>query len=300
MVAGERTYGQERDGEADDVGTLYVVATPIGNREDITLRALRVLREVAVIAAEDTRHTGGLLAPHGIRARYLSLHQHNERDRADRIVAHLAADDDVALVTDAGTPAIADPGAVLVAAVAAAGYPVVPVPGASALTAAVSASGLITGPFTFMGFAPPRAGARRAAMAAVASLPHPLVWYEAPHRLGAWLADALAVWGDRALVVCRELTKLHEGIIYTTVGEALRGAGTTPPRGEYVLVVAGASNAAPAPANDAALDAALRELLVSGMTAAAAAKEASRRTGRERDDAYTRAVALRAAMRDTQ
>ena len=282
------------------MGTLYVVATPIGNREDITLRALRVLREVAVIAAEDTRHTGGLLTPHGIHARYLSLHQHNERDRAERILAHLAAGDDVALVSDAGTPAVADPGAATVAAVAAAGYPVVPIPGASALAAAVSASGMIAGPFTFMGFAPPRETARRAAMTAVASLPHPLVWYEAPHRVGAWLADALAVWGDRDLVICRELTKLYEGITRTTVRGALREGETTPPRGEYVLIVAGVGDEKTEPADDAALDAALRELLVGGMSAAAAAKEAARRTGRERDDAYARAVALRAETREIQ
>ncbi len=289
--------GRERDGEADDVGTLYVVATPIGNREDITLRALRVLREVAIIAAEDTRHTGGLLVPHGIHARYLSLHQHNERDRAERILAHLAAGDDVALVSDAGTPAVADPGAATVAAVAAAGYPVVPVPGPSALAAAVSASGLVSGPFTFMGFAPPRQAVRRSAMAAVASLPHPLVWYEAPHRVGAWLADAFAVWGDRDLAVCRELTKLHEEITHTSVGEALRRVETTLPRGEYVLVVAGANNDAPAPADDAALDATLRELFAVGMSAAAAAKEAARRTGRGRDECYARAVELRAEAR---
>lgn len=277
------------------MGTLYVVATPIGNREDITLRALRILREVAVIAAEDTRHTGQFLTHHGITARYLSMHQHNERERVERVLARLAAGEDVALVTDAGTPAIADPGAALVAAVAAAGHPVVPVPGPSALVAAVSASGAVAGPFTFMGFAPARAAARRAAMAAVAELRHPVVWYEAPHRLAAWLADGFAVWGDRAVVICRELTKVHEEIVHTSLPDALHRVVATPPRGEYVVIVAGAPASTVALADDDALEGVLRTLLTVGLSPAAAAKEAARTTGRDRAASYALAVRLRDA-----
>lgn len=275
------------------MGTLYVVATPIGNREDITLRALRVLREVTVVAAEDTRHTGQLLTHYGISARYLPLHQHNERDRAAAIVARLAAGEDVALVADAGTPAVTDPGAVLVAAAAAAGHPVVPVPGPSALAAAVSASGMVTGPFTFAGFAPAKANARRALMASFAAVPHPVVWYEAPHRLPAWLADARAVFGERAIAVCRELTKLHEEIVHTTLEGAIARLAASQPRGEYVIVVDGASAVAQAPADDATLAAALARLLASGVSPAAAAKEAARLTGRDRTESYRLAVQLR-------
>ena len=275
------------------MGTLYVVATPIGNREDITLRALRVLREVAIVAAEDTRHTGQLLTHFGVSARYLSLHQHNERERVDAVIAHLAAGEDVALVTDAGTPAVADPGALLVAAAAAAGHTVVPVPGASALIAAVSASGVITGPFTFAGFAPAKASTRREAMATYASCPHPVVWYEAPHRLAAWLTDARAVWGAREIVVCRELTKLHEEIVHTTIDDAIAHLVVSPPRGEYVIVVEAALVTAAPLADDTTLTEVLARLLASGLSSAAAAKEAARLTGRERAESYALAVQLR-------
>lgn len=284
----------EWSGEVDaQVGTLYVVATPIGNREDITLRALRVLREVAVVAAEDTRHTGQLLTHYGISARYLSLHQHNERDRAEVIIGRLAAGEDVALVSDAGTPAVADPGAVLVAAVAAAGHLVVPIPGPSALVAAVSASGAITGPFTFAGFAPAKASARRETMTAFSTLPHPVVWYESPHRLAVWLTDALAVFGEREIVLCRELTKMHEEIVHTTLETAVARVAASQPRGEYVIVVNGGASAALALPDDATLTEALARLLASGLSPAAAAKEAARLTGRERAESYRLAVQLR-------
>lgn len=285
-------------GEVDaQVGTLYVVATPIGNREDITLRALRVLREVAVVAAEDTRHTGQLLTHYGIAARYLSLHQHNERDRAEVIISRLAAGEDVALVSDAGTPAVADPGAVLVAAVAAAGHLVVPIPGPSALVAAVSASGAITGPFTFAGFASAKASARRETMTAFSPLPHPVVWYESPHRLAAWLTDALAVFGEREIVLCRELTKMHEEIVHTTLEAAVARVAVSQPRGEYVIVVNGASATVALP-DDATLTEALARLLASGLSPAAAAKEAARLTGRERAESYRLAVQLRGQKSD--
>jgi 16S rRNA (cytidine1402-2'-O)-methyltransferase len=277
------------------VGTLYIVATPIGNREDITLRALRVLREVAVIAAEDTRHTGQLLAHYGVSARYLSLHEHNERDRTAALIARLDAGDDIALVSDAGTPLIADPGAYVVAAVRAAGHRIVPVPGPSAMLAAVVASGLVPGPFTFLGFLPPKRGARRAALEAIRALPHPVVLFEAPHRIAATMADALDLLGDRTCAVCRELTKLHEEIVVTTLAGAVEGFVDRPPRGEYVVII----TEAPAVAHvvdDETLDALLRPLLDSGSSPAAAAKAVATQTGRDRGACYARAVAVKRRM----
>lgn len=275
------------------VGTLFIVATPIGNREDITLRALRVLREVAVVAAEDTRHTGQLLAHYGIAARYLSLHEHNERERAQSIVARLDAGDDVALVSDAGTPLIADPGARLVRAVRAAGHPVVPVPGASALLAAAVASGLVTGSFTFVGFLPPKRAARRAALESLRALPHPVICYEAPHRLGALLADARDILGDRPCALCRELTKVYEEIAVTSIGEALASLDAKPPRGEYVVIIAEAPAADPVNIDEDELTAVLQSLLASGLSPAAAAKVAAATTGIDRAACYSRAVAVK-------
>lgn len=275
------------------VGTLYIVATPIGNREDISLRALRVLREVALVAAEDTRHTGQLLAHYGIAARYLSLHEHNERERAAEIVARLDAGDDVALVSDAGTPLIADPGARVVEAVRAAGHHVVPIPGPVALIAAAVSSGLVPGPFTFVGFLPPKRAARRAALASLRALPHPVICYEAPHRLAAMLADACDLLGDRPCALCRELTKLHEEIDVSTLAAAVRALEEKPARGEYVVIIGAApATVADAP-DDAAVTALLRSLLASGLSPAAAAKEAAARTGIDRAVCYKRAIAAK-------
>lgn len=276
------------------MGTLYIVATPIGNREDITLRALRVLGEVTVVAAEDTRHSGQLLAHYGIAARYLALHAHNERERAGEIVAHLAAGEDVALITDAGTPAVSDPGALLVRTVAEAGYPVVPVPGASALTAAVAASGLVTGPFTFLGFLPARQSARRAALDAIAAQTHPIVCYEAPHRVQNLLEDAATILGDRHVVLCRELTKLHEEIVRGPLSVLLHHVQASRPRGEYVIIFDG-SPVSPAPADDTALAAVMGTLLAAGLPPAAAAREAARSTGRDRAECYALALRLKRA-----
>ena len=291
-----RVYWSAR-GTTQFVGTLFIVATPIGNREDITLRALRVLREVAVIAAEDTRHTGQLLAHFGVSARYLSLHEHNERERTAAILSRLDAGDDVALVSDAGTPLIADPGAHLVAAVRAAGHRIVPVPGPSSLLAAVVASGLVPGPFTFLGFLPPKQGARRAALAAIRALPHPAVLFEAPHRIAATLADALDLLGDRHCALCRELTKLHEEIVVTTLAAAVASLAERPPRGEYVIVLAEAQpTTIPAIVDEATIDGVLRTLLASGLSPAAAAKEAAAQTGCDRGACYKRAIAVRQIM----
>jgi 16S rRNA (cytidine1402-2'-O)-methyltransferase len=220
-------------------GTLYLVATPIGNLEDVSLRALRVLREATVIAAEDTRHTRKLLAHHGLPARLVSLHAHNERERAPALVARLARGEAVALVSDAGMPGLSDPGLGLVRAAADAGIPIVPIPGPSAFLAALVVSGLPTAPVSFLGFLPAGRGERRRAVEAVQALPHTLVLYEAPHRLLRTLEDLEAVLGDRRVAVARELTKVHEEVFRGRLREALQRFSAHPPRGEFTLVVEG-------------------------------------------------------------
>src|SRR5919108_741811 len=194
-------------------GTLYVVATPIGNLEDVTLRALRVLREVSVIAAEDTRRTARLLQHYSISTPTTSLHEHNERTKTPGLIDRLRNGESVALVSDAGTPVISDPGARLVAAAHAAGVRVEPVPGPSAALAALSASGLSGDAFTFVGFPPARAEARRNWLRELAHETRPLVLYEAPHRIRDTLEDMFSIWGDRTIALGRELTKVHEEMV---------------------------------------------------------------------------------------
>ncbi len=216
-------------------GTLYVVATPIGNLEDVTLRALRILREVSVIAAEDTRRTSRLLQHYSISTPTTSLHAHNEDSKTPRLIERLRGGESVALVSDAGTPVVSDPGALLVAAAHAAGLRVEPVPGPSAVLAALSASGIGGDEFLFVGFPPARAGARTAWLGRLAPEPRPLVLYEAPHRIRATLEDMLAVLGDRTVALGRELTKAHEELVVRPISAHLDGIGEG--RGEYTLVV---------------------------------------------------------------
>jgi 16S rRNA (cytidine1402-2'-O)-methyltransferase len=280
------------------MGTLFVVATPIGNLEDITLRALRVLREVPLIAAEDTRHTRKLLNHFAIATRALSYHQHSPAAREDEILAALA-DGDVALVTDAGMPGISDPGQSLVAAALAAGFPVVPVPGPTAVIAALAASGLPSHQFTFLGFLPRRGSERRELLASVRALPHTLVCYEAPHRLIACLDDLIAVLGDRPAALARELTKVHEevrcGALVALRAEAAAGAG---PRGEYTVLVAGAPASAE---RTAPLEARVRERLSALLTGGASTRDAARIVADElsmpRRDAYRLALEVDARER---
>ena len=219
---------------------LYVVATPIGNLEDITLRALRVLGEVGLIAAEDTRVTRRLLARHGLRTRLASFHEHNYRRQLPKILGALQRQD-VALVTDAGMPGVSDPGAELVSAAAKSGATVVPVPGPSAVTAAIAASGMEAGQFAFLGFLPRRSAERKRLLRTFSANPNTLVAFETPHRLRESLFDVHAVLGDRRIAVCRELTKLHEEIFAGTVSEALEHFAN--PRGELTLVIRGADPA---------------------------------------------------------
>ncbi len=265
-------------------GTLYVVATPIGNLEDLTPRGSRALGEVSLIAAEDTRQTRKLLAWLGLSTRAISYNAHNARSRGPSILNALRSGD-VALVTDAGAPGVSDPGAQLAAEAAAAGYRVAAVPGASAVTAALSVAGMPADAFHFLGF-PPRAGkARREAFAKAAAYQETLVLFEAPHRLRASLSDMLAVLGDRRIAVCRELTKLHEEVFRGVVSEAL--AHFTAPRGEFTLVVEGAARppAAEAP-DDAAIAAAMAAARERGLSRSAAAAAVAAELGVPRRRAY--------------
>ena len=221
-------------------GTLYVVATPIGNLEDVTLRALRVLREVAVIAAEDTRRTARLLQHYSISTPTTSLHEHNEHARTPGLVDRLSKGESIALVSDAGTPGISDPGSRLVSAAHAAGLRVEPVPGPSAAIALVSASGIPSDDgFVFAGFAPPKASRRREWLQALAQETRPVVCYEAPHRIIATLQDIQTVLGDRTISIGREVTKAHEQLAVRPTNNWL----TDPPpeRGEFVLMISPAS-----------------------------------------------------------
>jgi 16S rRNA (cytidine1402-2'-O)-methyltransferase len=271
------------------MGTLYLVATPIGNMEDVTLRALRVLGEVPLIAAEDTRTTRKLLSHHGIGApRLLSYTERNRRARTPAILAALD-EGDVALVSEAGMPAISDPGVHVVEAAVAAGHRVVPVPGPSALTAAVAASGLPTRRFHYLGFLPRRAGERRKLLRGVAALPETLVAFEAPHRLRASLTDVLDALGDRRIAACRELTKLHEEVFRGTLSEALDHFQQ--PLGEFTLVIEGAPESGPK--RDAGeIDGELRVLRAQGLRARDAVRDVATRLGLPHRDVYQRWLAL--------
>ncbi|HEX9638631.1 MAG TPA: 16S rRNA (cytidine(1402)-2'-O)-methyltransferase [Acidobacteriota bacterium] len=221
-------------------GSLYLVATPIGNLEDITLRALAVLRSVELIAAEDTRHTRRLLQRHGIDRPLISYHEHNERGRAAELAGRLQSGADIALVTDAGTPTISDPGYHLVQQALAGGSPVIAIPGPAAFLAALSVSGLsLARGFTFAGYLPPKSGARRRRLEALKDRTEPLCFYEAPHRILAALEDALEILGDRPACLARELTKVHEELVRGRLSDLLESARSRNPRGEYTLVIEG-------------------------------------------------------------
>jgi 16S rRNA (cytidine1402-2'-O)-methyltransferase len=265
---------------------LYVVSTPIGNLEDITLRALRILTSVALIAAEDTRTTRHLLTHHGITNALTALTEHNKARAVPRLLDALAAGD-VAVVSEAGTPAISDPGRDLVTAAIAAGHTVTAIPGASAVLTALVASGLPAREFTYLGFLPRGAGDRRRVLAAAAREPRTLVLFESPHRLRAALAEIAAAFGERPLAVCRELTKLYEEIYRGTAAAAL--AHFTEPRGEFTLVIAGAPASPPA-GDQAATEAdALAELAAlkrAGLRARDATARVAERTGLSRRVLY--------------
>jgi 16S rRNA (cytidine1402-2'-O)-methyltransferase len=273
-------------------GTLYVVATPLGNLEDVTLRALRVLGEVDLIAAEDTRRSRILLEHHGIRRPLTSYHDAVERERAPRIVERLLAGATVALVSDAGMPRIADPGYHLVRGALAAGVPVVPIPGPSAVTALVSVAGFPTERFVFEGFLPTRPGPRAARLATLAREPRAILFFEAARRLAAFLAAAEAALGEREAVLARELTKRHEEILRGRLGELREElAGRESVRGEVTLLVAGRGEDEPAAASGD-VDAEIQAARTAGRGLRELSAEIARRTGLPRREVYRRALAL--------
>ncbi len=273
-------------------GRLYVVATPIGHLGDASQRMRDTLSAAAVVAAEDTRYTGRLLAMLGIRASLVSLHEHNERERVAQLLARLAAGEDVALVSDAGTPLVSDPGFMLVRAAIESGIEAVPVPGPCAAIAALSVAGLPTDRFCFEGFLPARAAARRGRLESLAREARTLVFYESPQRLAASLADMAAAFGGaRRAAVARELTKAHETVYHGDLGDLARRVteDANMSRGELAVVVEGAAD--PPPTATEEIDRVLGVLL-SSMPASQAAGLAAELTGAPRNDCYRRAVAL--------
>lgn len=267
-------------------GTLYVVATPLGNLQDLTTRAVAVLRAVPVVAAEDTRHTRRLLAHLDAHPRLVSVHAHAEPARLRQVVALLLGGADVALVSDAGTPAVSDPGASLVRLAREAGIRVVPVPGPSAVAAALSAAGLPADRFLFLGFLPRRGAERRALIARASAEPWTVVLYEAPNRLAALLAE-LAAAGNagRPAVVAREVTKLHEEFREGTVVELAAHYEAHPPLGEVTLLLAGVTAGAPGP-EPAAVATEARRLLAEGMSRKDVIRRLTESTGRPRNEVY--------------
>jgi 16S rRNA (cytidine1402-2'-O)-methyltransferase len=270
-------------------GTLYVVATPLGNLEDVTLRALRVLREAKLVACEDTRRTAGLLKAHGISTPTTSYFEHNERWKGAQVLDVIRKGGDVALVSDAGTPGISDPGYRLVRDARAEGLAVVPVPGPNAAVAALSVSGLPTDRFLFVGFLPSRAGARRAALAELAARRETLVFYESPVRVVASLEDMRQALGDRPAFLCREATKLHEEYRRGTLAELQAHlAPRKEVRGEIVVVVAGAAEVPPAATVTA--EALFARLSAEGRTRRDAVKEIARTLGLPAREVYRRVL----------
>jgi 16S rRNA (cytidine1402-2'-O)-methyltransferase len=273
-----------------------VVATPIGNLQDISPRALDSLTRADAIAAEDTRVTARLLEHYHLQGKLIAVHEHNERQSAERIVRELSRGKTVALVTDAGTPGISDPGALVVARAREAGFRVVPVPGPNAAVTALSAAGLRGGPFLFHGFLPAKSAARRRALEELRSLPYTLVFYEAPHRVVESVEDLAEVLGrDRALVVARELTKMFEEIHRVPLGDAARWLREKPDRqrGEFVLIVEAAQEVKEVkPAADWER---MLSALIEEMPLASAVKLVCRLTGAKKNTVYQRALALRGA-----
>jgi 16S rRNA (cytidine1402-2'-O)-methyltransferase len=278
---------------------LYVVATPIGNLSDITLRALEVLGAADTIAAEDTRNTRHLLQHHGIsEVRLLALHQHNERGAAEKIIALLQQGQCVALVTDAGTPAVSDPGAVLVESVREAGFRVIPIPGASAAVSALSASGLCSPHFLFYGFLPNKSAARRSVLQSLVEHPYTLVFYEAPHRILECTEDLHAVFGDeREIVFAREITKLFESIHRCKLKAAMDWLNSDPnnQRGEFVLLISGAQERKEGlgAETERTLTTLLEELPLKQ-----AVQLAVKITGANKNELYQRALALKTEPND--
>jgi 16S rRNA (cytidine1402-2'-O)-methyltransferase len=277
------------DGEGT-VGKLYLVATPIGNLEDMTFRAIRVLREVAVIAAEDTRTARKLLTHFDIHKPLISLHEYSDAARVQQILGRLETED-VALISEAGTPAISDPGYELVSEAILHQIDIVPIPGACALVTALAASGLPTDRFVFLGFLPNRSRARRQAIQMVATDDRTLIVYEAPHRLLDTLQDMLGIWGDRRIAIARELTKLHEEIWRGPLSDAIDHFDAQGVRGEFTLVIAGApAGGAMTPWPEEEVRSAVEDCRQRGLDRSSAAKEVATQSGWARRDVYRLAL----------
>jgi len=271
-------------------GILYIVATPIGNLEDITLRALRVLKDVDVIAAEDTRHTQILLNHHGIRTPLTSYHEHNERTKAQELVARLEQGQDIALVSDAGTPAISDPGFRLVVEAIHAGVRIIPIPGAAALTAILSASGLATDRFIFEGFLPAKKKQRRERLQTLRDETRTLVFYEAPHRLRDALDDVHELLGNRETVLAREVSKVHEEFLRGPLSELICMLERQEIRGEVTLIISG--SAGESRVNEDLLIAEIRELKGQGLRHKEIAEVLGEKFGYAKKEIYRLALAL--------
>jgi 16S rRNA (cytidine1402-2'-O)-methyltransferase len=262
--------------------TIYVVATPIGNLEDITLRARRVLREVKLIAAEDTRKTNRLLSRYDIKTPMTSYFEHNKMTKLDYLLDYLQKDD-IALVSEAGMPGISDPGYELIAAAGQRGIDIIPVPGPSAVTTALAVSGLPTDRFVYIGFLPPKSGERRRALQSVADETGTIIVLETPHRLPAALDDILSVLGDRRMTVCRELTKLHEEVFRGKVSEAI--IHFVKPKGEFTLVIEGRGKKEK-PTLSKEVEKQLHELYLGGATAREATAVVAGETGLSKKELY--------------
>jgi 16S rRNA (cytidine1402-2'-O)-methyltransferase len=273
------------------MGKLYVVATPIGNLGDITQRALETLRTVDIVAAEDTRNTRGLLSHFGIGAKLVALHEHNERAAAERVLAWLGEGQSVAIVSDAGTPGISDPGATVVDAVRAAGFEAIPIPGASALTAALCASGLDFDGVVFAGFLPARGGERRERLAALAKAPWAIALFEAPHRVVETVGDLHAALGERDIVIAREITKKFESIVRLPLADARAWleADDDRRRGEFVLIVEGR----PVESKPALDPRVLLETLLAELPLKQAVALATKITGGKRNELYAMALEMK-------
>jgi len=272
-------------------GTLYIIATPIGNLEDITFRAVRILGEVDLIAAEDTRHSRKLLSHFNISKPLTSYFDHNRQFKGERILSELRQGKTVALISDAGTPCVSDPGYHLVRDAVLEGIPVIPIPGACAAVAALSASGLPSDNFTFAGFPPSRQGKRKTFLAGLVGLPGTLILYEAPHRLEETLRDMGEVLGERRIVVARELTKIFEEFVRGSVSEVLAVVSQGRVRGEVVILVAPGESSPP---DVEPLEELLQRLLdEEGLSVKDAARKASEITGVPRNEAYAEALRVR-------
>lgn len=284
----------ERSTQALEAG-LHIVPTPIGNLEDITLRAIRVLQQSTTVLAEDTRHTRKLLVHYGLRTQLLSLHEHNEHSRITQVLEQLAMGSSLALVSDAGMPSISDPGSRIISAAIAGGHRIIPLPGASAAITALVASGLPADDFRFLGFLPPKSGARQRRLQELAGEEATLIFYAPPHGLASILRDAADVLGgERACVIARELTKVNEEFHRGSLAAAAQHYDSAPVKGEITLMIGGAQQSSSQPPNEGQLQAVLQRLLQAGESASSAAKLAAAECGVSKRTVYNLAVQLAA------